>query len=776
LEGDSLGEAGARSLWTTTRQPTQTLRVPGNAEATHAPIHGEFKEDHFGELAPVLTQSEILFTRDMLPADYRFTEKPRTHEYLNEFDPITRRYVASDAPLKTEPKHPERKLCLNGFSNVITFVGDDGIEAHYGEGLTGSWDASPWVRVDTQLHSQHPSIKIQIKDPERKEPTVTCHIFPGCIKRNEHGCCDLAIQMNRDTSTGKAVDHPELKDRRINNSLMEIKMKLWEGETVAKQPSAEYVSQGQTPARPSFTGIGLAELHQICEECHSLDPRKMTLRRQLIGLLATQTEISVFRAWPIGGERAFETFRSWLLCAFQACALHGYEWFYAMQMQTQMPLALAFTDNNFRELKEPRWLTTVFKTTFSRQSTFLQLETYKVAPFIPATAVKAKTAVMLPTPEVGAFELCAAINRNHQRQSVLLSRFFHGMAFKIEAVLSTHPTAEGKFFASLHVPADIASANKNCKLESFTHIRVLLRLANHQAVHRFRGMVVDHAQDTMLRVMLAIEEGEAEFDKYLPPDGGFVTEEFLASVECIDDPTPTYRWMAAIRAINKDHSRRKGIDTKHFVLQSPPSIDDTGSMAREAGADPQCKVIIDRVVEERQLEPGHIEAVHLACTTETGLATIQSWPGHGKTRVLGAIGEIQVEIGKQIKKRRCGLAVAPSNLAVEQLAESIIGDNSRNMESVWYSGSCLANEEEDGSKGPEGLKAAMRPLWHVVEGATVSAFNSALLGMGFDAKRRAATIRWAATPEHPMTNNAQLYLYLSVTVQPQDASYKPAGH
>jgi hypothetical protein len=133
----------------------------------------------------------------------------------------------------------------------------------------------------------------------------------------------------------------------------------------------------------------------------------MTLRRQLIGLLATQTEISIFRAWPIGGERAFETFTSWLLCAFQACALHGYEWFYAMQIQTQMPPALAFTDSNFRELKEPRWLTTVFKTTFSRQSTFLQLETYKVAPFVPATAVKAKTAVMLPTPEVGAFEFCA---------------------------------------------------------------------------------------------------------------------------------------------------------------------------------------------------------------------------------------------------------------------------------------------------------------------------------------------------------------------------------
>ena len=163
----------------------------------------------------------------MLPADYRFSEQPQNHEYLHEFDPITRRYEASDAPPKTELKHPGKRLPLNGFSNVIIFVGDDGIEAHYGEGLMSSRGASPWIKVDTQLHSQHPSIKIQITDPEKKEPTVTCHIFPGCIKRNAHGNCNLDIRINRDTSTGRAVDNPEIRDRKINNALMEINIKLW---------------------------------------------------------------------------------------------------------------------------------------------------------------------------------------------------------------------------------------------------------------------------------------------------------------------------------------------------------------------------------------------------------------------------------------------------------------------------------------------------------------------------------------------------------------------
>lgn len=480
----------------------------------------------------------------------------------------------------------------------------------------------------------------------------------------------------------------------------------------------------------------------------------------------------------VGGEQAFETFKSWLLCAFQACALHGYEWFYAMQMQ--MPRAMNLTDVNFRELKQPRWLTTVFKTTFSRQSTFLQLETYKVVPFVPTTAVasaNAKTAVMLPTPEVGAFEFCAAIDRNQQRQSFLLNRFFQSNAFKIKAVLMKHPTVEGKFFASLHVPADVAYANNNCKLESFTHIRVLLKLADYPAVHRFRGMVVDNARDTRMEVILVIEEeAEADFDEHLPSEG-FATEEFLVSVECIDDPTPTRRWMNAIRAMNKDHSRKKGIDAKHIVLQCPPTIVDTGFMASEAGADPQCQIIIERVVEEHQLKPTHHEAVNLACTTETGLATIQGLPGTGKTRVLGAIGEIQIKLGKQIKRRRCGFAVAPSNVAVEQLAESVIGDNPRKMECVWYIGSSLANEKvEDGLNGPEDLLAAMRPLWLLVEEAAISSFDSVLANIGFHKKRLAAFRRWADTPEHPMEAKAQVYLDMVQIVQPQNASHKEENH
>jgi hypothetical protein len=41
------------------------------------------------------------------------------------------------------------------------------------------------------------------------------------------------------------VDSPKIKDHKINDALMLVKIKLWMEETVARQPSdsAEYVSQ-----------------------------------------------------------------------------------------------------------------------------------------------------------------------------------------------------------------------------------------------------------------------------------------------------------------------------------------------------------------------------------------------------------------------------------------------------------------------------------------------------------------------------------------------------
>lgn len=88
---------------------------------------------------------------------------------------------------------------------------------------------------------------------------------------------------------------------------------------------------------------------------------------------------------------------------------------------------------------------------------------------------------MLPTPEVGVFEFCTAIARNQRRLSALENQFLQDNAFTIKAVLRRLSTVDGRYLATLRVPADgsMASAQLNRTLESLTRVRGLLKLAHH---------------------------------------------------------------------------------------------------------------------------------------------------------------------------------------------------------------------------------------------------------------------------------------------------------
>jgi hypothetical protein len=458
-------------------------------------------------------------------------------------------------------------------------------------------------------------------------------------------------------------------------------------------------------------------------------------------------------------------------------------------MQTSR--ALDSTYVNFRGLTQPRWLASSFTTTLDDQGTLLQLEPYKIASFVLGSSVMTKTSVLLPTPEVGIFDFCAAIDRNQPRQSAVLERFFLDNAFKITAVLKQHPTIEGKYLASLYPTAVgfVVCADNDCSLEPKTRLDVFLKAAGNddKVVHRCKGVVVEDVYGTGAEVTLLIDGPKIHFDKRSPPEG-LAKDKFLASLKFTSDPTPTRRWKAAMYETNGNKGQlTNGLDLKHFVLQSPATIIDTGSMASEAISDPQCRVIVDQISRQRQLSLTQIDADNLACTTETGLATVQGEKGTGKTRVLGAIGEMQFAIGKQTRRRRCGIAVAPSAFAAEQLAESIIGSNTQNMECVWYRGTHWVNQQEQERialetdlEDLEDAASAMRPLWHLAEEEMPT--DSALAHLDFHKKRLAALRRWASSmkthgmdlggldagPDHPMATTAQQYLDLRTKVQLAD--------
>jgi hypothetical protein len=201
---------------------------------------------------------------------------------------------------------------------------------------------------------------------------------------------------------------------------------------------------------------------------------------------------------------------------------------------------------------------------------------------------------------------------------------------------------------------------------------------------------------TRAELTLLVEGPELDFDYRIPPSG-FEKNEYLVAVECVDDPTPSLRWKSSIHELNRGQQyRTKGLDVKHLVLQSPPTMTDTGSMANEMAANSACNDLVRVIAMERKLGAMQTKAVEVACTTKSGLATIQGPPGTGKSETLAAIGEVQHAVGNAIGVRRCGLGVASSNFAVGELAKKFINTKHRKakMEIVIYRGSQMGNEKE----------------------------------------------------------------------------------
>jgi hypothetical protein len=83
--------------------------------------------------------------------------------------------------------------------------------------------------MDTQFHSQRPSVMVIIKDPEGIETDVTCHIFLHAVRRNDDSFAQFRIEGNVKAGLGgdkNLQQHTEIQDRKKNKSLMEIDPQL----------------------------------------------------------------------------------------------------------------------------------------------------------------------------------------------------------------------------------------------------------------------------------------------------------------------------------------------------------------------------------------------------------------------------------------------------------------------------------------------------------------------------------------------------------------------
>jgi hypothetical protein len=215
-----------------------------------------------------------------------------------------------------------------------------------------------------------------IKDPEEKEADVTFHIAPHTVRRNDAGYVQFDIEGNVKAGLGGSNNlqqHAEIQSRKKANSLMEVNLELSSLDTFdpnSAQEDRQFISQGEEPDRPVFTGISLTEFDRTVAMVHEVGIGGMTQRQQLIAMLHTQSHLRIFRLWPDGGSKQLDTYRNWLQCAFMACGFFGYEWFYRLQMDQE----LDSVDVDYSALKSPRWLATEFKVTKNTQGEILSVE------------------------------------------------------------------------------------------------------------------------------------------------------------------------------------------------------------------------------------------------------------------------------------------------------------------------------------------------------------------------------------------------------------------
>jgi hypothetical protein len=667
--------------------PFKGMKLPGGDAAPDMSASLErYTDDSFDQSAEGVADT-IIVTLENLLDQHRFREFSNGIEYQEALEPITGRYTGSDAPFQSELKHPGTSIRLSGTSYAVIY---GGVGMCFGEGLTKE-GGTAWIKIDTHFHSQHPSLRLTVGDPEGKEADVLFYIFPHTLRRDDEGYVHFKIYSNLEAGLGGSDDlqqHTEIQDRKKHNSLMEIKLELWSLNTLdpgSVEEDRQYVSEGVEQGRPTFTGISSNELERIVNLVNDVGPNETTQRQQLLAMLATRTHLRIFRAWPDGGAKQLDTYRDWLECAFMACAFWGYEWYYRLQMDQE----LDSVDIDYSTLNQPRWTATEFKITKNTKGEVLSAKPHKVQPFVPKNSAT-KGSLMLPMIAIRVFELCVAVDRNQSHQSAVLRNFMRDNEFKIKGSLMKHPDVEGRYVVGLHPTSHgrVLTADRSIKPEPKTRVRMFIKASSDgaQNYHRFHGIVIEDLFGTRAELTLLVEGPELDFDYRIPPSG-FEKNEYLVAVECVDDPTPSLRWKSSIHELNRGQQyRTKGLDVKHLVLQSPPTMTDTGSMANEMAANSACNDLVRVIAMERKLGAMQTKAVEVACTTKSGLATIQGPPGTGKSETLAAIGEVQHAVGNAIGVRRCGLGVASSNFAVGELAKKFINTKHRkaNMEIVIY--------------------------------------------------------------------------------------------
>lgn len=497
----------------------------------------------------VITAARV---QQMVNVNYR----PGNLEFQNPLGSrITDQYAASDRPPRSQldyknPAGQKFSVDVNAPAMVILrnrpSVMNPRVVQGAGNCLLSRGLTEPSIWLGFHMNSQNPAIRLTIKT---RTQDVTAHIFASSILRDftvdaERG--RLCLDANWGTQSAVQRSLPagmpkELVDAAADKNLLEFALSLWP----RNRPS--HVPTGPRPGPVRFTGITPTAVNALREQALA-SPQQMTEEEYLIAQLAGIGEgpplyLSIFRFWRSDAAPQAQNLVKWLWAAFDMSTTVDPYWFYHLQARDGVGAGQSIYDAGFplEKLDKPRWLAQDFIAEYDAGGKIHGLvDIGKCNSFNLGNRESCYA-----TPAEGAFELRLATKRNAGHQSRILRSAFNSKNDIIGTFLQS-PDCLTMFFVKMKVKEGfLLNKDRSLRPASGTRLRLEVVTDDEQRI-TLKGTICDDYFDSKADACAAVSGRDiVPLLKDWNPDG----HDLPISVELVDDPTPSNRWLSSIEMI-----------------------------------------------------------------------------------------------------------------------------------------------------------------------------------------------------------------------------------
>jgi hypothetical protein len=437
------------------------------------------------------------------------------------------------------------------------------------------------VKVQWILNSQVPGFYLEVRrtvpkfgDKEEVPVTVHFHVNNMLVRKTANTpdpkIC-LVSSLGKDTAA-----------RLDPNSGLEAHMAtgtgcLWSTEVEVWRTGHPMPNAALTNAEATFANITREELDIIKSVGDAAMKSKLSKESAssilsqgdwvLYGLL-TCTSFAMYRTWSSDPEstKVYDYFTRYMRALLNEVALMGNFPFYARQANEKLT-NLHSGAFKIGEAVPPRNMVKKWRVkTVNHQPVSDVAETWSAfAPLKVYPESRAKTfAMRLGIARTRPYELAAVQEAVDKFMGKIRCRFMKLSqvgTYYGEAFLSNN---KGKIFGENGVKSPVPNT------------RLIMKVASGQfAGKKFAGVVVPdvYGRERNICVSVYLQKGHAEFPLH--------SSEFEVEIEFKDDTTPCDRQDAAIIQLGRGTERTCGVDFQSVLLDTPPVICNTGSVAEE---------------------------------------------------------------------------------------------------------------------------------------------------------------------------------------------------